>query len=50
MSEVPSGAQNFLEWIVERIYVLLESILGTHLVQRTFWFFATTFIFILTAN
>ncbi len=50
MSSVPSGAQNFLEWLVEALYGLLESIIGRHLVQRTFWFFATIFIFILSAN
>ncbi len=50
MALVPSGAQNLLEWLVEGLYGLLESIIGTHLVQRTFWFFATIFIFILAAN
>jgi F-type H+-transporting ATPase subunit a len=50
MSEVPSGAQNLLEWLVEGLYGLLESIIGRHLVQRTFWFFGTVFIFILAAN
>jgi F-type H+-transporting ATPase subunit a len=50
MSQVPRGAQNFLEWLVESLYGLLESIIGRHLVERTFWFFATTFIFILAAN
>ena len=50
MAEVPGGAQNLFEWIVESVYGLLESIIGTHLVKRTFWFFATIFIFILAAN
>jgi F-type H+-transporting ATPase subunit a len=50
MTEVPSGPQNLLEWLVEGLYGLLESILGRHLVDRTFWFFATIFIFILAAN
>ncbi len=50
MSQVPGGAQNFLEWIVEALYGLLESIIGRHLVDKTFWFFATIFIFILAAN
>jgi F-type H+-transporting ATPase subunit a len=50
MTQVPSGAQNVFEWLVESLYGLLEGILGRHLVDRTFWFFATTFIFILTAN
>ena len=50
MTQVPKGAQNLLEWLVEGLYGLLESIIGSHLVERTFWFFATTFIFILAAN
>ena len=50
MTQVPSGAQNFLEWLVEGLYGLLESIMGRHLVDRTFWFFATIFLFILAAN
>jgi len=50
MTQVPSGAQNFIEWLVESLYALLEGILGRHLVERTFWFFATIFIFILAAN
>jgi len=50
MSEVPGGAQNLLEWLVEGLYTLLESVIGPHLVARTFWFFATVFIFILAAN
>ena len=50
MSRVPGPAQNFLEWIVESLYSFLDGILGRHLVERTFWFFATTFIFILAAN
>jgi F-type H+-transporting ATPase subunit a len=50
MTEVPGGAQNFFEWLVEGVYNLLESIIGRHLVDKTFWFFATIFIFILAAN
>jgi F-type H+-transporting ATPase subunit a len=50
MTEVPGGAQNLLEWLVEGLYGLLESIIGRHLVERTFWFFATIFLFILAAN
>jgi F-type H+-transporting ATPase subunit a len=50
MNQVPGGAQNFLEWLVEGLYGLLESIIGPHLVKRTFWFFASIFIFILAAN
>jgi F-type H+-transporting ATPase subunit a len=50
IQEVPSGAQNFLEWLVEGLYGFLESIIGTGLVKKTFWFFATIFIFILATN
>ena len=47
---VPSGAQNFWEWLVESLYNFLESIIGGDLVKKTFWFFATIFIFILFVN
>ncbi len=47
---VPRGLQNFVEWLVENLYGFLEGILGSHLVKRTFWFFATIFILILAAN
>src|SRR4030095_1968635 len=50
MKGVPGGAQNFLEWLVESLYDFLESIIGPHLVKRTFWFLATVFIFILSAS
>jgi F-type H+-transporting ATPase subunit a len=50
MTQVPGGAQNFVEWLVESLYGLLESIIGRHLVERTFWFFGTIFIFILATN
>jgi F-type H+-transporting ATPase subunit a len=32
------------------LYTFLEGIIGPHLVKRTFWFFASIFIFILAAN
>src|SRR5258705_9137606 len=50
MKRVPDGAQNFLEWLVAGLYDFLEGIIGPHLVKRTFWFFATVFIFVLSAN
>jgi len=50
MKEVPEGSQNFLEFLVETLYRFLEGIIGQHLVERTFWFFGTIFIFILAAN
>lgn len=50
MEQIPGGAQNFLEWLIEGLYNFLEGLLGKHLVERTFWFFATVFIFILFSN
>jgi len=50
MKPVPAGAQNLLEWLVEALYKFIEGIIGSHLTKRTFWFFATIFIFILSAN
>jgi F-type H+-transporting ATPase subunit a len=48
--EVPEGIQNFWEWLVESLHDFLEGIIGADLVKRTFWFFATVFIFILASN
>ncbi len=50
MKLVPDGAQNFLEWLVAGLDGFLEGVIGRHLVQRTFWFFATVFIFVLATN
>jgi F-type H+-transporting ATPase subunit a len=50
LARVPGGAQNLLEWMVEGVYNLLESVIGPHLVKKTFWFFATIFLFILVSN
>ena len=50
MKDVPGGAQNLWEWLVEGLYQFLENIIGASLVKRTFWFFATIFIFILSCN
>jgi F-type H+-transporting ATPase subunit a len=47
---IPSGLQNFVEWLVESLYNFFEGILGPHLVKRTFWFFGTVFILILFSN
>src|SRR4029450_3153536 len=47
---IPSGIQNFWEWLVEGLHNFLESIIGLELVRKTFWFFATIFIFILFVN
>jgi len=50
MQAVPSGLQNFWEWLVESLYEFLESIIGRDVAKRTFWFFTTIFIFILFTN
>ena len=50
LSLIPSGLQNFVEWLVESLYNFLEGILGKHLVKRTFWFFGTIFVLILFTN
>lgn len=47
---VPAGMQNFLEFLIEGLYDMLAAILGKHLVHRTFWFFASIFLFILFSN
>ena len=50
LKRVPQGAQNFWEWLVESLYGFLEGVIGSDLAKKTFWFFATIFIFILFAN
>jgi len=50
IKSIPSGIQNFWEWLVEGLYNFLEGIIGRQLVSKTFWFFATIFIFILFVN
>ncbi len=47
---IPSGLQNFVEYLVEGLYGFFESIVGAKMVKQTFWFFASIFIFILFAN
>src|SRR5262245_38576847 len=44
---VPERRQNFWEWQIEGLYNFLEGIIGPQLVKRTFWFFASIFIFVL---
>ncbi len=47
---IPQGAQNFWEWLVESLYNFLKELVGKHLLDKTFWFFGSLFIFILTTN
>lgn len=48
--EVPTGGQNFWEFLIEGLHNFLGEILGPKLVKHTFWFFATIFIFIVATN
>lgn len=50
MGLVPSGLQNFWEWLVSVLHDFLENIIGRDLVKKTFWLFATIFIFILFSS
>ncbi|MGY8672061.1 MAG: F0F1 ATP synthase subunit A [Verrucomicrobiia bacterium] len=47
---VPSGLQNFVEMLVENMYSFFEDIVGKHMIKKTFWFFCTIFLFILSCN
>jgi len=50
MTLVPTGLQNLVEAVVEGLRDFLEGLLGRALTARTYWFFATLFIFIVSAN
>jgi F-type H+-transporting ATPase subunit a len=50
MKDVPEGAQNFWEFLVESLRDFLAEIVGPDLIKKTFWFFATIFIFICFTN
>lgn len=50
MKDIPDGAQNFWELLVEGLYNFLEEITGPDLIKKSFWFFATIFIFICATN
>jgi F-type H+-transporting ATPase subunit a len=50
MKDIPDGAQNVWEFLVEGLHDFLEEIVGSGLIQKTFWFFATIFIFICVTN
>jgi F-type H+-transporting ATPase subunit a len=47
---IPTGAQNFAEWVVESLYNFLGEIVGPDLNKKTFWFFGSIFLFILVTN
>lgn len=50
MALVPTGFQNFAEWVFESLYDFLGGLMGGHLVKRVFWFFGSVFFFILVNN
>jgi len=50
MALVPAGIQNLAEWMVESLYTFLESLIGHHMIKRTFWFLGSIFFLIITVN
>jgi F-type H+-transporting ATPase subunit a len=50
MAAIPTGFQNFAEWVIESLYDFLSGLMGSHLTKRTFWFFGSVFFFILVSN
>jgi F-type H+-transporting ATPase subunit a len=47
---VPEKGQNFFEVIIEWLLSLVEPIVGEKGARKTFWFFASIFIFIVASN
>ena len=47
---IPSGLQNLVEWAVELMSNLIESLAGRETMQRGFWYFGSLFIFIFAEN
>jgi F-type H+-transporting ATPase subunit a len=47
---IPSGLQNFVEWLVESMSNFLELLLDHPTLQRSFWYFAGLFVFIVAGN
>jgi F-type H+-transporting ATPase subunit a len=50
MNLVPTGAQNFIEALVETLSATFENIVGRHMIAKVFPVIATLFIFICAAN
>ena len=50
MKLVPSGVQNFVEFVVEFLYNQVEGIVGKKVAPKAFPLLATMFLFILVAN
>lgn len=47
---VPTGLQNLVEWAVELMSNLVESLAGRATMQRGFWYFGSLFVFIFAEN
>src|SRR5277367_340658 len=47
---IPTGLQNFVEWLVESMSNFLELLLDRPTLQRSFWYFAGLFVFIVSGN
>ena len=47
---IPSGMQNFVEWLVELMSNFIESLAGLVTMERGFWYFGGLFVFILAEN
>ncbi len=50
MERIPSGLQNFVEWVFETLYNFVEGLTGPYLAKKYFWYFATIFLLILVSN
>jgi F-type H+-transporting ATPase subunit a len=47
---IPSGLQNLVEWAVELMSNLIESLAGRATMERGFWYFGSLFVFIFAEN
>ena len=47
---IPSGLQNFVEWLVESLVHFLEGLCGRATTRTGFWFFGGLFVFVVFEN
>jgi F-type H+-transporting ATPase subunit a len=47
---IPTGMQNFVEWVVELMSDFIEGITGRATMERGFWYFGGLFVFIFAEN
>lgn len=50
IKELPSGIGNFMEFVIESLYNLVESVSGQHYARKFFPWVATIFIFVILSN